>query len=70
MTTIDTENVSYKRDIHSKALILSDKGIADDYISRKRMMDRNREQEKELNNLKEELRELRNLVGSIINASS
>lgn len=67
---VQTDNPAYERDTRSRALLLNDKGKADDYLTRKRMMDRNRIQEEELNNLKSELDELRKIVGSLVNAAS
>ncbi len=66
---VQTENISYERDTHSRALILKDKGKAEEYMVKKRMLDKNRTQEEEINNLKSELQELRNIVGTLVNAS-
>jgi hypothetical protein len=55
MITVTTENKAFVRDINSKALLLNDRKNADDYTSRKTMLQKQKLHEVQIDEMKEDI---------------
>lgn len=71
---VPTENGSFLRDTHSKALLMKDSKQADDYKLKSRLMRAAKSRDEEINNLKMEvvdingkLEEITNLLKGLVN---
>lgn len=66
---VSTEDKHYQRDIHSKALLQTDKGLADEYLMKKRLMEEQKSQKNELSQVKSDIEEIKNLLKGIIQSN-
>ena len=66
MTKVKITDTSYVRDIHSKAILNSDKTKLDDYNARKNMMSKINE----INTLKQEVSEIKETMDKILSLLS
>lgn len=55
---VQTENKSFERDIHSKALLQSDRRALDEYKLKSKLIKSVQSRDEELNNIKQQLSEL------------
>jgi hypothetical protein len=58
---IDTENPSYQRDMHSKALISNNKKELSDYMLKRNLINNMKSKDEEINSIKEKLGEIDSL---------
>ena len=73
METVQTENQSYVRDIHSKALLNTDRVALENHRQRKKFIDDQakewqmmKSKEDELNTVREEMLEIRTLLQELL----
>ena len=74
METVQTENQSYVRDIHSKALLNTDRVALENYRQRKKFIDDQAKEWQlikskvdELNTVREEMLEIKSLLRELLN---
>jgi hypothetical protein len=66
---VQIENRTLVRDLHSKALLETDPKVKDDYITKRRMLNRTKAQADEINTLKEQVKHLTALVEKLVNGT-
>jgi len=70
---VQTENRTFQRDIHSKALLKSDTRELDEYKFKRRMLKKDseintiKEKLKEMDEIKSDLNEIKNLLKGLLN---
>lgn len=62
---INTENPSYQRDMHSKALISNDKKELNEYMMKRKMLISMKSRDEEINTIKEKLGEIDGLKSDL-----
>lgn len=67
---VQTDNKHYVRDVRSRALLLSDKSVAEEYKVRRSMLDKNKELTSKLEDLEEKIRRLESMIGDSIGNKS
>lgn len=67
MMKVQTENNSFLRDTHSKALLMKDSKQADDYKLKSKLMKAAKNRDEEINTLKDSVSQLKTEMGSVNN---
>jgi len=63
---IQTENKNFVRDLNSKALLLNKKTEHDEYMSRSRMLNEQKQQRSDIDSIKNELGDIKDLLRRIV----
>lgn len=67
MRRVHIPDTSLLRDIHSKGLIETDRKKAEDYLMKSKMMAKSKNLEEEINTLKNDMKEIKDLLKGLVN---
>lgn len=66
MTLLQTEHKSFVRDMNSRALLQTDRSLADDYKSRRKMLNKQKIIEDDITTLKNDMNEIKELLKGLV----
>ena len=64
---VNIPDTSLLRDVHSRGLIETDRKKAEDYLVKSKMMARSKNFEEEINTLKKDMQEIKDLLKGLVN---